>query len=289
MVWLPQITVPSPGETVGSLLHASIAASIARTFEHLPHIGEEDPERLHQARVGLRRLRSDLKTFRPFFTEHASTLRRQVRPLARALGSVRDIDVLRADLGALDLLPQAERQVVVATVNVLDRRRRQAAEALVEVVEGAADLLDELAVFAAAPPVRLGAMNEPGKRLLRPVRKLWRKLQERPLLPEAADEDLHHMRIEVKRFRYGMEAVAPLVGKKARRTARRAAEVQQLLGEHQDAVVERRWLLAVARHLEAPTSTVFVELAGAELTRRRDLRRSLPETWQRLQRAATWL
>lgn len=289
MISLPEISIPPPGDTVGDLLHASLAASVARTFEHLPHVDEEDPEQVHQARVGVRRLRSNLKTFRAFLTDDAQMIRSKARALAGALGDVRDLDVLRADLDALDLLPATEWQVVAATVRVLGRRRRRAARAVVEYVDGAADLLEDLRECATNPPVRLGVADEPGERMLAPLQTLWRKLEKRRALPVAADEDLHRTRIRVKRLRYGLEAVAPLVGKRAKRSAKRAAAVQQLLGAHQDAVVARRWLLSVGRHLEAPASTVYAELAGFELARRSELRRSLPKRWQRLERSLAWL
>ncbi len=53
------------------------------------------PEALHQARVALRRLRSALKIFKSVVgKEDAARLQAEVRPLARILGTARDVDVL---------------------------------------------------------------------------------------------------------------------------------------------------------------------------------------------------
>ena len=50
------------------------------------------------------------------------------------------------------------------------------------------------------------------------------------------------MRIRAKRCRYAAEAVAPAVGKRPERFAKAVAELQDVLGEHQDAVVAGQWL-----------------------------------------------
>ena len=49
-------------------------------------------------------------------------------------------------------------------------------------------------------------------------------------------------RIRAKRARYAAEAVAPALGKAAKRFASAVADLQDLLGEHQDAVVAGQWL-----------------------------------------------
>src|SRR5262249_37197124 len=52
--------------TLGDVLRAAVAAGYIRLVEHDPVIRtESDPEAVHQARVATRRLRSDLRTFRP--------------------------------------------------------------------------------------------------------------------------------------------------------------------------------------------------------------------------------
>ncbi len=54
------------------------------------------------------------------------------------------------------------------------------------------------------------------------------------------DAELHAVRIRAKRVRYAAEAVAPAVGKGAKRFASAVAGVQEVLGDHQDAVVAGR-------------------------------------------------
>jgi CHAD domain-containing protein len=54
---------------------------------------------------------------------------------------------------------------------------------------------------------------------------------------DATDDDWHQTRIRAKQARYSAEAVVPVFGKPAKTLARQAEAVQELLGEHQDAVV----------------------------------------------------
>jgi CHAD domain-containing protein len=54
---------------------------------------------------------------------------------------------------------------------------------------------------------------------------------------DATDEDWHKARIAAKQLRYSCDAVAPTFGRPAKALSKRAAAVQEVLGEHQDAVV----------------------------------------------------
>ena len=67
----------------------------------------DEPDAVHKMRVGTRRLRSTLKTFRPLYDRDTTDrLRAELRWLAESLGHVRDAEVLAARLGrALDAEP----------------------------------------------------------------------------------------------------------------------------------------------------------------------------------------
>ena len=70
-----------------------------------------------------------------------------------------------------------------------------------------------------------------------------------------ADEALHAVRIRAKRARYAAEATIPVFGKDARRYGKAMAKIQDVLGEHQDAVVARAWLTKTAG--ECPPDEAF--------------------------------
>jgi CHAD domain-containing protein len=98
-----------------------------------------------------------------------------------------------------------------------------------------------------------------------------------------SEDELHQIRIRAKRVRYAAEAAAPVLGKRARAVGRAAARLQEVLGEHQDAVVAERWLRAWAQgSRSAPAAFAAGELAGLERVAAADGRARWPEAWQAL-------
>src|SRR5205807_5753268 len=95
-------------------------------------------------------------------------------------------------------------------------------------------------VDAARSPRLLPESHQPADSVVpRLLRRPWNRLrkQVRALEDTPPDEALHEVRISAKRVRYAAEAVAPVIGRKASRFARAAADLQEVLGEHHDAVV----------------------------------------------------
>jgi CHAD domain-containing protein len=101
--------------------------------------------------------------------------------------------------------------------------------------------------------------------------------------PGSPDADLHLARIRTKRVRYAAEAVAPVFGKGARAFARQAAALQEVLGEHQDAVVGVAWLRAAAQG-GARRAFVAGQLATLERQAAAAARERWPDAWRRLAR-----
>jgi CHAD domain-containing protein len=121
------------------------------------------------------------------------------------------------------------------------------------------------------------------------VRPPWKKLRDAvdDLGDDPADEELHEVRIRAKRCRYAAEAVAPAVGKAAKRFAVAVAGVQEVLGEHQDAVVAGQWLRAhAAAGAGGRVERAFVagELAALEDAAADDSRAEWPDAWQQAKR-----
>lgn len=231
------------------VVRAAVAGAVERIIVHDPVIRlDTDPEGVHKARVGTRRLRSDLRTFGPLVEPAWSgPLRGELKWLADRLGQVRDADVLGARLQvAVDVLPPPDQ---AAAQWVLDRCGRERARALGELV-GALDtarylvLLDDLVEGARHPQVLPAAQRPASKVVPALARRPWRKLrQEVAALGPAPDDDaLHQVRIRAKRARYAVEAVAPLVGPGAVQLAKALARLQDVLGDRHDAVVAEEWL-----------------------------------------------
>ena len=112
----------------------------------------------------------------------------------------------------------------------------------------------------------------------------WRHLERicEQLGPRSADGELHGARIRAKRVRYAAEAMVPVFGKPARKFARRAADLQTVLGEHQDSVLAIGWLRAQAGGTAARGAFVAGELAGLEHLAQAEARDAWPAAWKAL-------
>jgi CHAD domain-containing protein len=276
--------------TAGEVVRRAIAASVARLIRHDPVVRlDVDPEGVHQARVATRRLRSDLRTFRPLLDEEwALALRDELGWLAEILGRVRDRDVLleRLRRRAEGLSPAHEREAN-RILAALEHDRDAAHAELLETLRGEryVALLDRL-VDASREPAFLAGAAAPAAEAVPPLLKRpWRKLTRsvKKLSAAEADEELHAIRIRTKRVRYAAEAVAPIVGKPARTFAAAAAELQDVLGDLNDAVVAEEWLRGRARTSRSSALAFTAgELAGLERAAALELRPGWRKAWKRL-------
>lgn len=276
--------------TVDQLVRYDLGAAVLRLFRHDPvvRIGE-DPEGVHQARVATRRFRSTLRTFRNVL-EPGWTIRLRERAqwLADRLGAVRDADVLLARLHArLEQLEEPDAQAAGWLLKRLGRERDAARSALLAAMrEGAyVQLLDDLLAAASSPMVLNG--GQPAADALVPrVASTWGRLRKevRQAGAEPSDAQLHRIRIRAKRCRYAAEAVAPVVGKPAERFAAAVEAVQEVLGDHHDAVVAQAWLRKAAKDAPGPSGLAAGLLIAAEHEAAASARARWQAAWERLDR-----
>jgi CHAD domain-containing protein len=277
------------------LVRNAITASAQRMVANDPVVRlGEDPEGVHQARVATRRLRSDLRTFRPILDRAWNErLRAELRWLGQLLGRVRDLDVLRELLTTrADALRPGQHARALSLIRRLDQQRADARAALLQAMDSPRylGLLDQLVDAARAPHMRAGERlrRHPRRRVAQLARKPWRRLRDaiRRLPAEPADFELHEVRKLAKQARYALEATAPVLGRPARRLAQRLASLQDALGAHQDAVIAADWLHDAALGSD-DTDAAFVagELAESFAAERRHVRRTWWERWRRAKRA----
>jgi CHAD domain-containing protein len=287
----PEFDVPSVGRgaTIEDVVRAAIAGPVERLLRHDPgvRIGA-DPEDVHKARVATRRLRSTLKTFREWLDpEWATDLRSELGWIAHDLGAVRDADVMLARLaGRVAALGDDDRPVAAALVERLSGARDDARAGLLASMRSARYLqLAERLVDAARAPALAGATEVPAEALARVMEGPWKKLRRavERLDDEATDGDLHAARIRAKRARYAAEAVQPAF-RRANAFVRSVTELQDVLGEHQDAVVLEAWLRDSAASAAPRQSFVAGELAAAERRARDAARAAWPRAWRPLSR-----
>ena len=286
------VTAVGPDSTMGEVVQAAVGNALARMVAHDPGVRMgDDPEDVHQARVGTRRLRSDLRTFRPLLdADWVAGLREEAGWYAALLGEVRDTEVLMERLEhQAATLPKEDAAGVKPIVRRLAREREAARVRLLEGMDSPryVALLDRLTEAAAWPlftvPGSGDGPDEPAADALPGlVRRPWRRLSKAvEALPEVpADEELHAVRILAKHTRYAAEAAAGVVGKQATAFAKQIAAVQTVLGDHQDACVMEGWLRAAGPKTRSTKEAMLIgQLIGLQRSEAAANRAAWPEVW----------
>lgn len=283
---------------VADVVRRSLASSVARIDANEPALWtEHDPEALHQARVATRRLRSDLGTLHDFVDERwARRLRAELRWLGAELGAVRDAEVLRARLTVhAALLPGADADAARAAIRRIDADVTTArADLLVALRDPRYAQLHRALHDAVTSPRLEAAADAPAdKALPAAVRHTWRRLRRAvdDLAIVPSDAALHAVRIRAKRCRYAAELAAPAIGKRARELAAAVTRVQDVLGEHQDAVVADSWLAKTAPECSPSEAYALGMLAEIERSFAVRARAGLAGAWDaaRARRLRTWI
>lgn len=284
--------------TVADVVRCAIRQSYERLLAHESELRvSDDPEGVHQARVATRRLRSDLRTFEPFVDEGwAADLRADMRWLGSELGAVRDLEVQRDRLrDHAGRLPPAEAETARRVVRRLDADRAAARFDLLATLSQAryTYVIGKLAAAATHPVLTDAAQSRAADALLPIVRRRWKKIHRavQHLGTHPADEQLHAIRIRAKQCRYAAEACQPAFGKRARRFARAMVNVQDVLGEHHDAVVAIEWLTKTAHECAPGEAFAIGMLAEVERDAADAARSEFPQAWRRAdtKRVRGWL
>lgn len=298
---VPIALVPAaPDAPAGQAVRAAIADGLKRLLaserSRAPDAAPADPETTHQMRVATRRLRSDLRTFGPLLDPVAATaLVEELRWLGRVLGDLREADVRIARLERDAASLPGDRAVLTPLFDALERRRVEARRRVAEALTGPrhAALVSRLAEAVHTPRLSLEAARACRDALPPLVAAAWKRLAKaaRALGRDSLDADLHEVRIRAKRTRYAAEAVAialaPEPAEAARRFAARVTKLQDLLGEHQDAVTAAHDIAELAATLEVsdPAFERAAErLAACQNDAARAARKRFPRLWKKLDR-----
>jgi CHAD domain-containing protein len=271
---------PSP-QTPFEQLRSRLREQLREIERHDPgtRLGRE-PESLHDMRVAVRRLRALLRAGNKLVATDTRELGEQLKQLGRVLGEVRDLDVLLAHLedkaAALDRVDTKQAESLLAALRTErsgSRSRMLAAlrsSEYLSLLDDTARTIEELAPSAAET-----SLDELADKAFAKLRKAVGELPDDP-----ADEDLHAVRKVGKRARYAAELA------ERRKVVRRAKKLQDILGEHQDAVVAAQRLRELALGASPPEAFAAGRLVEREEKRRARARAEWPKAWKKLRKAA---
>lgn len=256
--------------TVETVLSDALAADLDRLVSHEPIVrAGTDTEGVHQARVAVRRLRTELAAFAPVLRPSpARTLLTEAKWLGRLLGDVRDLDVLAERISSSSVLSPAQAAPLLA---LLARQREPLNTSLLEGFDSGryGRLVRSLRRAAADPPVIPAAAEaDPARWLLPQVVESLAEMESvaaaLSIAPRA--RDLHELRIRARAARYAASVAAAFGPPALGRLAKRLSRVQTVLGDLNDADRALSWLQRAekAEWSSVCSSDVDDETVGAD-------------------------
>jgi len=250
-----------------------------------------DPESLHQLRVGIRRLRAALSTYRSAIeAAERHCVGRALRHFEHELGPTRDWDVL---IGKLDQEMQAgagRRQGVAGVIELAKIQRSTAHSDLARAIGDLSipKLLRRAQRLAAArgakinldTPIKDFAIQELDARDRR-ARRMGRRIG------SLDAKELHRLRICVKKLRYASEFFAGLWVQGATKDYFEALKaLQEELGNMQDAATAARLVTGIRKELQPAMDHSGKEAQRWAKVSRKRARRRIVRRWRDFKVAA---
>jgi inorganic triphosphatase YgiF len=227
-----------------------------------------DPEGVHQLRVATRRLRAIFAAFHDILGEEITAhFNSELRWLARNLGRARDADVIERDAkDSDDTGPRGYERF-------LEQETICAYEHLIDILhtERYSVLDEELTRFVSAgPPADTQTPFDDLSIATCASTKVQAALQDllahgNAIDPTPPAKQLHKLRIETKRFRYLIDFFSIVQVDKWIHLTEAVKKLQDVLGEHQDAVAAQEQLANFAIAIPADDDSLEKLLATARL------------------------
>lgn len=249
----------APVKTFGDWAYLAIAKHYQKTISHEAGVlADQDPEELHQMRVGMRRLRSVLVGFAPALCLTEGMDQKKVGKCGQVLGRLRDLDVMQLSFAKtyLPYLPKVEKKVLKNALDKLDSKREKQLKKVRDFLESDRYLSvkNDFETWLKTPQYQ--AIATVDIRLILPdlllpqlsellLHEGWwvgytkNKLSNKKLDQIFTEQSLrlHDLRKVAKRSRYNMELFQQFYGTDYAEKLRVIKEVQTLIGDFQDDAV----------------------------------------------------
>jgi triphosphatase len=271
--------------TTADAFRRIVEDGLAHFMANQPAAAAGDVEGVHQMRIGVRRLRAALMLFRPTIEPHAeATLTETLRSLGRIFGQARDWDVF-----CLEVLPSAEEHGVGRSWLDLLCGPAEAKRAMAH--RFVADQLDGPALTATVLGLaELAAMNPPSMQepvaVIAPnlLERLERKVLRRGRhIARHDDAALHALRKTMKKLRYSVEFLAPLLPhKQTKAFLHQCKRLLKQLGALNDAVVAVVLAEQLGGKRQPELAPAVAMLAGWAAGQRAAAHDRLPKQWHTL-------
>ncbi|MCC5653274.1 CHAD domain-containing protein [Nostoc sp. XA013] len=277
-----QLTV----KTLGDYAYQAIEKHFKKTLKWEKSVKkDEDPEALHQMRVGMRRLRTTVTSFGLAVDLPKPVSDKNIGKIARRLGSLRDLDVLKESLETdyKPNLPCKEQKSLKRAFKALAKQREDVESSVQKTLKDESykslkDALDKWFEKPSYQPLAAFTIQDVLPDLLLPevssfllhqawlfgtefveseviIQKNWKPQKiEKQLTTEG--EIIHSLRKEAKRLRYQMELFTDLYGESYAAYLTEVKNIQEILGTMQDSAVLTDWLTDVFKseiQTELPT------------------------------------
>jgi CHAD domain-containing protein len=291
LIDLPAPVIAAPADAPVHHVRAALDLRLRALLQHDPGTRSGvDIEDLHQMRVSVRRMRAALKAARPLLdAAWADGLRAELGWLGGALGPVRDLDVMLLRLrGETATLPEVEREAGEVLVAELAEEHAGARADMLRALDAPryTALLERLADAIRLPlptPSATQAQPELADLVRGEAAKLRRAV--RKAGDDPPDEVLHALRIHGKRLRYTGELAEPGLrgtgaGKSIKQLLGATEELQEVLGDHQDACVAEHRIRVLLDGLGELPDALVVFVAGRLVERERARAEAKRSEWR---------
>jgi CHAD domain-containing protein len=297
-------------KTFGDWAYLAVKKHFKKTIKHESDVlKDKDPEALHQMRVGMRRLRTAVTGFAPALALPKAAQEDKIGKIARKLGELRDIDVLKDALENqyLSALPTwvvlQDQDALKKILSTLADQRQTSLEEVQTTLKDEPyhklkrafkDYLEqpkygelaEISIYDILPDLLLPSIS---KLFLEPAWLVGVKRKDGEIyiqdyldseavaqLLDSEGDKLHSLRKQAKRVRYQMELFTDFYNDNYQDYFNDVKEMQSILGEIQDSFVLGQFLTKTL----GSDITVQLPSLAAKLT---ETRYQAWQKWQSLQ------